>query len=89
MYVRAAGHPVVGTPVDHPEVQAKHRSLFGGHKHGTSGGQHHKLNLSASRLGQIVIDSTAGGFGFRLGALPAAHLRRLSQLLWVQRHPTV
>ena len=65
---------MVGTPVDHPEVQAKHRSLFGGHKHGSAGGQHHKLNLSASRLGQIVIDSTAGGFGFRLGMLSGAGL---------------
>ena len=53
--------------MNNPEVQEKHRSLFGGHSEGKPGGQHHKINLSASRLGQIVIDSTARGFGFTLG----------------------
>ena len=47
--------------------QEKHRSLFGRKSNATASGQHHKLNLSASRLGQIAIDSTARGFGFFLG----------------------
>ena len=72
--------------MSNPEVQKKHRSLFGGHKSGQAGGSHHKLNLSASRLGQIVIDSVAGGFGFRLGRpLTGAHLQSLLACLHVLR----
>ena len=58
---------MVGVPVSNPEVQEKHRSLFGGHSSGKAGGQHHTININAARLGQIVIESTARGFGFTLG----------------------
>ena len=77
--VRAAGQsvPVMGTPVSEildsssgqQQQGAQERGLFGGHKqHGVShGGGQGQVNSQASRLGHMVMDSAAHGFGWTLG----------------------